>query len=82
MLDTVTEGLEADASIVNIVLDNFVLVEPSTIAIMELLGQVPVVEGLEKISVNKFEPRPPQRTNGYTTKGVIPALKSSSIRSE
>lgn len=50
MLHTITEGLETDAGIVNIVLDNFVLVEPASIAVMEFLGQVPVVEGLRKRS--------------------------------
>jgi hypothetical protein len=37
MFDTVTERLEADASIVDIVLDDFVLVEPPTVAVMEFL---------------------------------------------
>lgn len=50
MLHTITEGLKTDARIVNVVLDNFILVEPASIAVMECLGQVPVVESLQKRS--------------------------------
>jgi hypothetical protein len=48
VLYTITEGVEADAGIVNVVLDNFVLIEPASIAVMEFLGQVPVVESLRE----------------------------------
>jgi hypothetical protein len=48
MLHAITKGLEADASVVDIVLDDFILVEPATITVMEFLGQIPVIEGLER----------------------------------
>jgi hypothetical protein len=48
VLDAVTKCLEADTSIVDIVLNNLVLVEPAAIAVMEFLRQVPVIEGLGK----------------------------------
>lgn len=46
MFNTVAKGLEADAGVVGKVLDNLILVEPSTIAVVESLRQVPVVQGL------------------------------------
>jgi hypothetical protein len=56
MLDTITERLEADASVVDIVLDDFVLVEPPTVAVMKFLRQVPVVEGLKRIRSTNLNP--------------------------
>lgn len=37
MFDAIAEGLEADASIVEVILTDFVLVEPSTVSVMETL---------------------------------------------
>lgn len=47
MLHAVTESLEADAGVVDVVLDDFILVKPTTVAVVELLGQIPVIKRLD-----------------------------------
>lgn len=46
ILDAIAKGLEADASIVRIVLDDFLLVQPATVAVMQALGEIPMVDSL------------------------------------
>ena len=54
MLDTVTEGLEANSGIADIVLHDLFLVKPTAIAIIEGLRQVPVIQGLKKMAQSRI----------------------------
>lgn len=46
MLNAVTEGCEADFGVVGEVERDLILIQPTTVAILEALGKIPVVQSL------------------------------------
>ena len=46
MFHAVTKCIKANFSIVNVILHDFVLVQPTSVAVVQILWKIPVVQGL------------------------------------